>query len=154
MKLSVRRLTTAACIAALYAGLTLLTAPIAFRAVQLRFAEALCILPYFTPAAIPGLFVGCLVANLASPMGAADLIVGSLATLLAAVVSRFLPKYLVPLPAVIFNAILIGLLLHLTAGLPLWASMGQIALEQGIACYGLGIPLMLLLETRKDKLFK
>ena len=84
---NVRFLTQAAMIAALYAVLTYAAAAVnlAYGAVQFRFSETLTVLPVFTPAAIPGLAVGCFLANLGSPLGLVDWIFGTGATLLAAV---------------------------------------------------------------------
>lgn len=83
----VRFLALSAVIAALYAVLTYAAAAmnLAFGAVQFRFSEALTVLPAFTPAAIPGLAVGCLISNLASPLGVVDWVFGTLATLLAGI---------------------------------------------------------------------
>ena len=81
----VLRITQGAVIAALYVVLTMVFAPISFGPVQVRIAEALCILPMFTPAAIPGLFIGCLIANLIGGGIILDVIFGSIATLIGAV---------------------------------------------------------------------
>lgn len=113
-----RFLTESAVIAALYAILTYVAAMmnLAYGPVQFRFSEALTVLPVFTPAAIPGLTLGCFISNLGSSLGIIDWIFGSLATLLAAVTGRMLRKiefkgipYLSILMPVIFNAIIIGL---------------------------------------------
>ena len=90
---SVRQLTLAAVIGALYAVLTLTASffGITYGPVQCRVSEALCVLPFFFPEAKWGLFVGCLIANLLSPYGAPDIICGSLATLLAACITAKLP---------------------------------------------------------------
>lgn len=74
----------AAAIAAIYTVLTMVFAPISFGPVQFRISEALCILPFFTPAAVPGLFIGCLLSNLLCGAAALDIIFGSLATLIGA----------------------------------------------------------------------
>ena len=107
---SVRDMAIAGLIAALYAVLGYFANifGVAFGPVQVRFAEALCVLPFFFPAAVPGLFIGCLITNLLSPYGAPDILFGSLATLLAAVWTRHTPyKWLAPLPPVICNAAII-----------------------------------------------
>ena len=70
-------------IAAVYAALTLITPIFSYGVGQVRISEALCVLPFFTPAAIPGLFVGCALANLGSPFGIIDIVCGSIASLLA-----------------------------------------------------------------------
>ena len=86
----IKKIVQGALIGALYAALTLVAAPISFGLMQVRISEALCILPFFTPAAVPGLFVGCVVANLLGGAALYDVIFGSLATLLAAVFTRWL----------------------------------------------------------------
>lgn len=82
MKLSIRKLVTAAVIGALYAALTLIN-PLAYGPIQFRFSEVFCILPFFFPASAFGLTVGCVVANLIGPYGPLDIVFGSLATLFA-----------------------------------------------------------------------
>lgn len=102
-------------IAAIYAALTYGLAPMSYGPIQFRISEALTILPVFTPAAIPGLAIGCLISNISSPYGTIDIIFGTLATLLAAIAVRLLRNVkikgfpiLAPLMPVIFNAIIIG----------------------------------------------
>lgn len=153
-KSSVRPIATAAVIAALYAALTYVSAPLAFGQVQFRLSEILTVLPYFTPAAIPGLFIGCVLANVASPFGPVDIICGSLATLLAALLSRVMPvKWLVPLPPVICNAVIVALELHFVAGMPIALTMLYVGFGEAVVCYLGGIPLMLALEKVKGRLF-
>ena len=145
-------LVEAAMIAAIYALLTFTLHPISYGIIQVRISEALTVLPYFTPAAIPGLFVGCLIANFFGGNGILDLVFGSLATLFAAVVvSKIKIKYLVPIPPIVINAVVVGLVLHYVLEFPLsltvlWVGAGQI-----VACYGLGYPLLLLLEKLLEK---
>ncbi|MFZ5975239.1 MAG: QueT transporter family protein [Bacillota bacterium] len=146
----------AAIIAAVYFVLTYIFAPISFLQVQVRISEALTILPVFTAAAVPGLFVGCLISNLLmSTLGPIDVIFGSLATLTAALMTYFLRnrRPLAPLPPVLVNAVVIGLELHFILGLPLLETMAYIGLGQFAACYMLGYPLMLLLSRHKNTLF-
>ena len=144
-----------ALIAAVYATLTYLAglAGIAYEQVQFRFSEALCILAAFTPAAIPGLTLGCLLANLASPLGPIDWICGTVATLLAALVTYALRrwKWLTPLPAVLFNAVIVGAeLAYLFGADAFWPAFGINALWVGLGelamCYGLGLPLYYLID--------
>ena len=142
--------TRAAMIGAIYAIITIIFAPISYGMVQVRVSEMLMILPFFTPAAIPGLFVGCIIANIFGGFGLLDVIFGSLATLLSAfLVSKIGNKYLAPLPPVIVNAIIIGLVLHAVLDLPLYLTILWVGFGQFIACYGLGLPLLLLLEKKK-----
>lgn len=129
--LNTRSLCISAVIAALYAALTLLLAPLSFGAVQLRVSEALTLLPMVLPQAIPGLFVGCLIANLYTGV-LTDIIFGSLATLLAAVGTYLLRKH--PILAascpVLSNGVIVGLVLSRTLGLPVLATMGSVALGE------------------------
>jgi uncharacterized membrane protein len=149
-----RYLVHAAFIAAVYAVLTIAFAPLSYGQIQVRFAEALTILPFFTPAAIPGLFVGCIIANFFGPVGIVDIVFGSAATLIAAYMSYKMPaKWLVPLPPIIINGIIIGYLLNYLYQLPLLVTMGWVALGQLISCYLIGYPLLLLLEKYRDKIF-
>lgn len=128
-----------------------------FGPIQLRISEALTVLPYFTPAAIPGLFVGCLISNLVGTVAGVmlpDIIFGSLATLAAAYASWLLRKrkWLVPLPPVIINAVVVGLLLTYVYGInaPLVVNMLTVGTGQAIACYGLGMVLLFTLEKRRS----
>lgn len=142
-------LTQGAIIAAIYVVLTIALAPISYGALQVRVSEALTILPYFTPAAIPGLFIGCIIANFNSPLGVIDIVFGSLASLIAAIMtSRIKDKRLAPFPSIIVNAIVIPFVLKYTLGLPYFANMLWIAFGQSIACYGFGYPLLVLLEKK------
>lgn len=144
----------AAFIGAVYAVLTIALAPISYGQIQVRVAEALTVLPMFTPAAIPGLFVGCIVANIYGGGGLIDIVFGSLASLLAAFMSyKIRKKWLVPLPPVVINGIVVGLILHYLYQAPLLIAMGWVTLGQMIACYGLGYPLILMLEKYRDKIF-
>ena len=92
-----------AIIAAMYAALTILFAPISYGAVQVRISEAFTILPLFTPAAIPGLFIGCLLANILGGAIVWDIIFGSLATLIGAALGYLLRfnRWLVPIPTIV-----------------------------------------------------
>lgn len=148
----------AAIIAAIYTVVTILIAPYSYGIFQFRVSEALTILPAVLPSAIPGLFVGCLVSNLIGGYGMIDMVFGSLTTLIAAVLSRKLRKYpyLVPLPPVILNAVIVGGYLKFLyfQDVPLLASMGWVALGQVLACYALGYPLLLLLTKRFGEYFK
>ncbi len=113
MRPDVKYLTRAAMIAAIYAALTLLLAPISFGfsgAVQFRISEALTVLPLVMAEAVPGLAIGCLAANLLAGASVFDVVFGSLATLLAAVVTRALrsrPYAAMAAPAV-FNGLIVG----------------------------------------------
>lgn len=143
-----------AIIAALYATLTIALAPISYGQIQVRIAEALTILPLFTPAAIPGLFVGVIIANSYGGLGMVDIVFGSLATLSAAYLTSKMPKkWLAPLPPVLVNAVVVGFILNHVLGLPLLITMLWVGAGQLLACYGIGYPLLLALEKHKEKIF-
>lgn len=151
--ISTRFLIQAAVIAAVYAVLTIILLPISYGVMQVRVSEALTILPFFTPAAIPGLFVGCLISNIIGPYGLVDIVLGSSASLLAAIGSYSLRKHaiLVPLPPVLANALIIGWMLSEVYGvpLPLYACILWVGLGELIACYGIGYPLLRYLKKYK-----
>lgn len=147
-RFTTRQLAVAGVIAAVYAVLSYFASVfgIAYGPIQCRFSEALCVLPFLFPAATPGLFVGCLIANLLSPYGVLDIVFGSLATLLAAVWTQHCgKKWLAPLPPVICNAIIVGFVISFeetgfTAAFPpLFAyNAFTVGVGEAIACYVLG----------------
>lgn len=141
-------LAVSAAIAAVYAVLCYVLAPISYGPVQFRVAEAMTLLPVLMPSAIPGLFVGCVLANLLGGYGPLDVIFGSLATLASAVLTYFLRRnrYVAALPPVIVNAVVVGVMLHIVNGFELWATMGYVALGQAGAVYVLGLPLLKAME--------
>lgn len=147
----------AAVIAALYIVLVVVFQYFSFGVIQFRIAEALTVLPYFTPAAIPGLFVGCLVSNIMSG-NIFDIIFGSAATLVAALLSYLLRKYkyLVPLPPVVVNMLVVPFILKFTYDAPeaLPFIMLTVGAGQVIACYVVGLPLLLALEKAVGRLLK
>ena len=156
-----RQLTRAAAVGGLYAALSLLGGVfgISYGPVQCRFAEALCVLPYLFPETVWGLGVGCFVANLLSPYGLLDMLVGSLTTLLAALLTRKCrTKYLAPLPPVLGNGVVIGALLTfeqvgLTAAFTkiFVFNAAAVTLGEAIACYGLGLLLLRTLERAERR---
>ena len=108
-KTAVRTLCLNAMIAAVYAALTMALPVLSYNVVQVRLAEGLTVLPFLLPETIPGLVLGCAVANLASSFCIVDVVVGTTATLLAGLLTARAPnKYLAPLPPVILNALLVG----------------------------------------------
>ena len=154
----VLRITQGAIIAALYVVLTMVFAPISFGPVQVRIAEALCVLPMFTPAAIPGLFIGCVIANLIGGGIMLDVIFGSLATLIGAVLGYKKKKnrWLVPLPAVIANALIVPFVLKYGYGVvdvAIPVLMFQILLGEIAGCYVLGELLCTALLKNKNLIF-
>ena len=114
-------LTHAAMIAAVYVVLCAVFAPISYGEIQVRVAEALVILPFFTQAAIPGLFVGCIIANVMGGSIMLDVVLGSLATLIGAVGSWHLRanRFLVLLPPIAANTLIVPYVLRYGYGVPL-----------------------------------
>lgn len=153
---AVRSLARSAMIAAVYAALTMSLPALSYGPIQLRFSEALTVLPFFLPEAVPGLFLGCLLSNLLSSFGMADVIFGSLATLLAALwTARMKQPWLAPLPPVISNMVIVGgMIAWFEAGgfgagfLPAWIYNGAtVAIGELAACYVLGMLLLYVLPT-------
>lgn len=158
-----RALTEGAMIAAIYGVLTLVFWQFSSMQIQVRVSEALCVLPLFTSAAVPGLTIGCFLVNML--MGNIwDAIFGSMATLLAAAVAYKLKgkglHWLAPLACVVFNALIVPFVLYFGYGITtfgstegMWLVLGlqalSIAIGQVIACYGLGMPLYYLLKRTK-----
>ena len=129
-----RNLVHGSLIAAVYIVLIMVFRPISFGPIQFRIAEALCVLPYFTPAAIPGLFVGCLISNLLGGAMLMDVIFGSLATLIGAIGSYLLRRnrYLVSLPPILANTLIIPWVLKFAYGSEdlVWYMMITIGISQ------------------------
>ena len=147
-------LTQGAIIAAMYVALTRVFAPISYGAIQLRIAEVLTILPMFTSSAIPGLFIGCLLANLLGGAVLLDVVFGSLATLIGAALGWMLRKnrWLVPIPAVLANALIIPFVLRYgyAVDMPLWLMMLTVGAGEVGGCYILGELLASVLLKRRD----
>ena len=151
-------LVQAAMIAALYVVFTFLANAmgIASQVIQVRFSEALTILPYFTPAAIPGLFIGCLLANILTGCAIPDIVFGSLATLMGAVFTYKLRKnkWLAPVPPILSNVIVVPFVLLYAYGVrPLWFSFITIAIGEVISCGLLGMLLLFTLNKYRSVLF-
>ena len=154
------QLTLAAMVAALYAVLSYFGSVfgLTYGPIQCRFAEALCVLPFLFPSTVPGLFVGCLITNLMSTVGPLDIVLGSLATLLAALWTAKMPnRWLAPLPPVLCNGVIVG-------GMITWYEVGfgphfwklfafngvTVALGELLACYVLGSLLLWALPQVKS----
>lgn len=158
-------LTRAGLIAALYVALTV-TPPlnaISYGQVQFRISETLNVLAFFEPAAIPGLYIGCVIANaigiaVGSGLGIVDVVWGSLLTLISAIIIWKTKKPLLGLLApVIINAFGVALELNLILQLPYWPSVFFVGLGEMVVIYGLGYPLLILLLRRhllvRDEVF-
>ncbi|MBQ7541633.1 MAG: QueT transporter family protein [Clostridia bacterium] len=149
----------AALIAAMYVALTALSNAfgLASGVIQVRISEALCILPYFTPAAIPGLFVGCLISNVLAGGVIWDVIFGSLATLIGAVFTYLLRrvKWLAPVPPIVSNMLIIPFVLRYAYGAPdaIWFMMATVGAGELISAGILGMLLLLALEKRRHAVF-
>lgn len=165
-----RKLTQTAMIAGVYAAITFATFFMSFGAIQYRVSEALTILPVFTATAIPGLTLGCALANLvgfmmgANPSGLIDVFFGTSASLIAAIITYYIGKSnkkwvryaLAPMPAVFINAIIVGFeisyfFIGSLAPEVLFLNASSVFIGQAVVCYGLGVPLMIVLE--KNKIF-
>lgn len=153
-------ITQAAVIAALYVVLTYFASALGLSngAIQIRFSEALTILPFFTPAAIPGLFIGCILANMLSGAVVWDIVFGSLATLIGAVFTYLLrkkSKWLAPLPPIVSNTVIIPFVLTYAYGVPdgLPFLMLTVGIGEVISCGVLGIILLKCLEKHRNHIF-
>ncbi len=176
MKFTPRRIAFAGILAAAYAAITLATSSFAYGPVQFRIAEAFAVLCCFTPAAIPGMVIGCMAANLASFVSAWDFAIGSSATLLACVVTYLMSNamrqeqsgkltrreltlaLLVPLPTILFNALIVGAEIAVFFDdRAFWTAFGANALSVGAGeaavLYVLGVPMLLWLR-RDSRLYR
>ena len=147
-----------AAIAAIYVALTMSFSAISFGPVQFRISEALCILPFFTPAAIPGLFIGCFLSNLLCGAAVMDVVFGSIATLIGAVGSYCLRhnKWLVCVPPILANAIIVPWVLRYAYGstdlIPV--AMLTVGIGEILAIGVLGNLLLVTLDRYKQFIFK
>ncbi len=153
-------LTQAAVIAALYVVLTYLASLLGLSSgtIQIRFSEALTILPFFTPAAIPGLFVGCVLANLLTGAVLWDIVFGSLATLLGAVFTYLLRhriKWLAPVPPILANTLIVPFVLTYAYGVPDGIPFLMLTVGAGevLSCGVLGLALLCCLEKQRNFIF-
>ena len=165
--LTVRRLTMTALLAAVYAALTMGLGFLSYESVQFRVAEALCVLPFFFPWTVWGLFTGCGIANLLSPAGMLDVVFGSLATLLSCLAvaalgrgdkRRWVNCILACLMPVLFNAVIVGAVITFaltapSAPSPVWLIFLVNALSVGageaVVLFALGLPLLRFLPDSR-----
>ncbi|MBQ6582565.1 MAG: QueT transporter family protein [Mogibacterium sp.] len=155
----VKLIVQAALIAALYVVLTIVFAPFSFREIQVRLSEALTILPLFTPAAIPGLFIGCLLGNMLGGAVVPDIIFGSIATLLGALGTWKLRKarpILGPIPPIAANTIIVPFVLRYAYGiaLPIPLMMLTVCIGEVLSCGVLGMVLYYALDKRRGAIFR
>ena len=151
-----KTLARGAIIAALYAVLTLLLQPLSYGEVQIRFSEALTLLPILMPEAVPALAVGCLLANVLGGCMLVDIVFGTLATLLAAICTRRLRErfWLAALMPVLFNGVIVGAVVHYcyapVVALPL--CMLFVALGEAVACMLVGRIVLRAVQRIPEKL--
>lgn len=156
----VKYITQAAMIAAIYVVLTLFISAfnLASGAIQIRISEALTVLPAFTPAAIPGLFIGCFISNLISGGLILDVIFGSLATLIGACGTYLLRKWkwAVPIPPILSNVLIVPFVLayvyNLPGGVPYF--MVTVGIGQIISCGVLGMIVYGIIAKHRNVIFK
>ena len=144
-------MTQAAMIAAIYVVLTYVFAPFSFGEIQVRLAEALTILPLFTPAAVPGLFIGCLIGNILGGAILPDILCGSLATLIGAVFTYLLREkspFMAPLPPILANTVIVPFVLRYGYGvaLPIPFMMLTVGIGEILSCEVLGLVLYYALK--------
>ena len=146
MKKSAKYIAVNAVVAALYVALTVPFGALATNPyIQIRPGEALTILPALMPYCIPGLAIGCAIGNIVSTFGIWDIILGTLITTIAALLTAFVFKkfYFAPLPPILLNAGTDGMtwVIYLM-------QVGGLLVSQSVVCYGLGIPLYFLAKKR------
>ncbi len=144
--------------AALYTALTLIVGPFGNAVIQCRISEALCVLPFFTSAAIPGLTLGCLVSNLITGCMWQDVVFGTLATLIGALGALLLRRIptLVPLPTVLANTIIIPAVLTYSYGAEegIWFLILTVGIGEIISAYILGLILLYTLKKHDGRIFR
>lgn len=148
-KLTTRQIALNGVIAGLYAAITILTASFAYGNIQFRIADALCVLVVLEPSLTIGLTLGCLIANIFSTVSALDIVIGTAGTLLGCLLAAKVRKdWLVPVPVILANAILVGAMLAyvLTPNALLQGFLingGEVLLGEAAVLYALGVPLLL-----------
>ncbi|MBQ2947823.1 MAG: QueT transporter family protein [Clostridia bacterium] len=153
-----RTLTRAAIIASLYAALTLLLAPISYGEIQIRLSESLTLLPVLLPEAVPALAIGCLLANILGGCTIFDIVFGTLATLMAAVMTRRLrhrPVLASAMP-VLFNGVIVGAVVHFAyaPAMPLLLCMVFVAAGETVSCMVLGPAVLRVMRRLPSRLFE
>jgi uncharacterized membrane protein len=138
----IKHIVKAGIIAAIYVVLTLVLGETSFGPIQFRISEALTILPFFEPAAIPGLFVGCFLANIFGGYGFVDIFFGSLTTLLAAYLTSKMPnKYIATLPPILLNAVIVSIWVSKISNVPYIATVYTIGFSEFVSAGILGVAL-------------
>ncbi|MBN7575559.1 QueT transporter family protein [Clostridium sp. 2-1] len=154
---TVKRLVKTAIIAALYAVITLVLAPISYGPIQFRVSEIMVLLAFFDPFYIVGLTLGCFIANILGPNGLADIIFGTLATFISvyavSITERFVKNkktslVIASLWPTIFNGVIIGWMLNYIYQLPLVLSIGEVAIGEFVVVTIVGVPIVRLLQNK------
>lgn len=147
-------------IAAIYAVITILLAPISYGPVQVRIAEGLNVMPLYLASGVPGLTVGCFIANIFGGYGLPDIIFGTLATLLASLSVGFIRKtgnrtlryILTVLSVTLFNAVIVGAELSMLEGIPFFMVAAEVGLGELVSMLTAGTVIMLVMDRIKGKL--
>ena len=160
MNTKTKKLTQSAIIAALYVVLTYAAnmLGLANGAIQIRFSEALTVIPYFTPAAIPGLFIGCIISNLLTGCSAFDIVFGSVATLIGALGTyglRRKNRFLAPIPPIVANTVIVPCVLIYAGAVAgsWWYLALTVGIGELISCGVLGIVLLDSLKKHANRIF-
>lgn len=158
-----KRIVITGVIAALYATLTLVLAPISYGPVQFRISEIMVLLAFFDPMYILGLTLGCFISNLLGGFGILDIVFGSLATLISCMAIYGTKKIisntkialiLASLWPTIFNGIIIGWMLHVTINVPMFITMMQVAFGEFVVVSIIGVPIVILTGAKYNKILK
>lgn len=161
MKFTPSRIARAAMVAAMYVLLTFAFQTFSFGAIQFRISEALMLLPVAADFAVPGLFIGCLIANLICGGVWYDIVIGSLATLIAALLVRRLRTHVwaaAAMPAIV-NGVMVGPVVYIAyvsgAGIGvLLGTIATVAIGEIVVCYALGVPMLHLLKRMPARAFE
>jgi uncharacterized membrane protein len=157
--ISINTLVKTAIVAAIYAAITIALAPISYGELQFRLSEVLVLLAFIDPLYIPGLVLGCILANLGSPLGPIDVFAGSFATLLSVIAiyqtrkacgNSFKALILAGLWPVIFNGLIVGWMLNYVLKLPFWASAAYVALGEFVVVSIVGVVVFRNILTREN----
>lgn len=152
-----KRIVVAGIIAAIYAFLTLMLAPISFGPVQCRLSEIMVLLAFVDPVYIVGLTIGCLLSNMLGGFGILDIVFGTLATLISCLAiygtknimkNTKISLWIASLWPTIFNGIIIGWILHVTINVPMFITMLQVALGEFVVITVIGVPLFTQLSNK------
>ena len=152
-RITTRQIALNGIVAALYAAVTILIAPLSYGNIQCRISEALCLLVCLDPTLVVGVSLGCLIANLFSTVSVLDIFIGTAATLIGCLLTtRIRNAWLAPIPTIVSNAVLIGAMLAwvITGEQGFWMSFlifgAEVAAGEAVALYVLGVPLLLVLR--------